>query len=104
MDNVDTRLIVYGTLAPGRENHGQLAGLTGVWQRGTVNGWLNPAGWAAEIGYAGLVLDPQGPAVDVYVFESPDLPAHWARLDAFEGADYRRASARVATANGELIG
>lgn len=104
LSDVDTRLIVYGTLAPGRKNHGQLAGLTGEWQRGTVRGWLNPAGWAADIGYPGLMLDPQGPAVDVYVFESPDLPGHWARLDAFEGTDYRRVSTRASTSNGELEG
>ncbi|HEV7439800.1 MAG TPA: gamma-glutamylcyclotransferase, partial [Methylobacterium sp.] len=28
----------------------------------------------------------------------PDLPTHWARLDAFEGAGYRRALTRVQTA------
>ena len=27
----DTRLAVYGSLAPGREKHGQLAGLKGRW-------------------------------------------------------------------------
>lgn len=100
----DTRLIVYGTLAPGRINHHQLDGLNGVWQQGTVRGWLNPAGWAAEVGYPGLVLDAHGPPVDVYVFESPDLPEHWSRLDEFEGVDYRRVAARVSTSTGELDG
>jgi gamma-glutamylcyclotransferase (GGCT)/AIG2-like uncharacterized protein YtfP len=28
--------------------------------------------------------------VDVQVFESADLPEHWARLDEFEGSGYRR--------------
>jgi len=103
-DDRDTRLIVYGTLAPGRVNHGQLNGLKGIWQEGTVRGWLNPAGWAADIGYPGLVLDPHGPAVDVQVFESPDLPEHWSRLDVFEGSDYRRVATCVSTASGELNG
>jgi gamma-glutamylcyclotransferase (GGCT)/AIG2-like uncharacterized protein YtfP len=35
--------------------------------------------------------------VPVDVLESPDLPAHWARLDAFEGEGYRRVIAEVQT-------
>lgn len=97
-----TRLAVYGTLAPGRENHGQLAGLQGRWRTGTVRGWLNPAGWAARVGYPGLVLDADGPVVDVHLFESADLPGHWARLDEFEGRDYRRVVARVSTDDRDL--
>ena len=98
----DTRLATYGTLSPGEPNHHQLAGLAGRWRRGTVRGHLHASGWAAPGGYLGLVLDPTGPAVDVHLFESPDLPAHWARLDAFEGADYRRALAPVSTPEGEV--
>ena len=100
----DTRLIVYGTLAPGRANHHQLAGLEGTWRKGTVTGWLNPSGWAVPLGYLAIVLDPLAPRVDVDVFESPELPDHWARLDAFEGSDYRRVATRVSTADGELDG
>lgn len=94
------RLAVYGTLAPGRSNHGQLAGLTGDWTHGRVRGELLAEGWGAGVGYPGLRLDPDGAEVAVQVFTSPDLPAHWARLDAFEGADYRRASAIVTGADG----
>ena len=100
---VDTRLAVYGTLAPGRENHEQLAGLSGQWRPGTVRGWLNPVGWAAPMGYPGLLLDPAGPAVQVQLFESPDLPEHWTRLDEFEGSDYRRVLTRVRTADGDDV-
>ena len=104
MSDIDTRLIVYGSLAPGRSNHDQLAGLKGSWSQGTVRGQLNPAGWGAALGYPGLALDPLAPVVDVYVFESPDLPQHWPRLDTFEGADYRRVIAKVRTEQGELEG
>jgi gamma-glutamylcyclotransferase (GGCT)/AIG2-like uncharacterized protein YtfP len=97
----DTRLATYGTLAPGRVNHHQLAGLKGQWQHGTVRGRLD-AGWAAAHGYPGLVLDPLGPAVEVHLFESADLPDHWARLDAFEGSGYRRVVTQVRTADDEL--
>jgi gamma-glutamylcyclotransferase (GGCT)/AIG2-like uncharacterized protein YtfP len=49
-----------------------------------------------------LVLDPDGPLVDVFLFESHDLPAHWSRLDEFEGEAYRRVVATVSTADGEV--
>ena len=98
----DTRLATYGTLAPGRVNHHVLAGLRGRWRQGTVRGWLDETGWAAPLGYPGLVLDAAGPPVDVHLFESSDLPDHWARLDAFEGADYQRVVTQVSTSDGEV--
>jgi gamma-glutamylcyclotransferase (GGCT)/AIG2-like uncharacterized protein YtfP len=97
-----TRLAVYGTLAPGRENHRQLADLQGQWQRGTVRGNLTNAGWGSALGYPGLILDPSGPVVEVYLFESLDLPDHWARLDEFEGDGYQRVITQVRLADGEL--
>jgi gamma-glutamylcyclotransferase (GGCT)/AIG2-like uncharacterized protein YtfP len=97
----DTRLATYGTLAPGRVNHHQLAGLSGLWRQGTVRGRLVAEGWGAKLGYPGLVLDPRGPLVEVFLFESPDLPGHWSRLDAFEGTGYRRAVTQVRTPEGE---
>jgi gamma-glutamylcyclotransferase (GGCT)/AIG2-like uncharacterized protein YtfP len=99
----NTRLAVYGTLAPGQPNYGQLAGLAGRWRTGTVRGRLNPHGWGASMGYPGLVLDPTGPEVQVQVFESLALPAHWARLDGFEGAQYRRVMTPVRTGDGTEI-
>ena len=96
------RLAVYGSLAPGRPNHDQLAGLRGRWIEGTVRGELREEGWGAELGFPALVLDPAGSAISVRLFESVDLPAHWARLDAFEGSGYRRVVTAVSTAEGEL--
>lgn len=103
MTGADTRLAVYGTLAPGRENHGQLAGLSGEWKRGTVRGLFRPAGWAAGMGYPALMLDENGPPVNVQLFESADLPAHWSRLDAFEGKDYPRARTQVRMEDGSVV-
>ncbi|MEM9681925.1 MAG: gamma-glutamylcyclotransferase [Pseudomonadota bacterium] len=97
-----SRLATYGTLAPGRINNEQLAALSGHWQQGTVRGQLVEAGWGADMGYPGLILDPSGPVVDVFIFESPDLPNHWSRLDAFEGAGYRRVITQASTADGVL--
>jgi gamma-glutamylcyclotransferase (GGCT)/AIG2-like uncharacterized protein YtfP len=101
-DGAESRLATYGTLAPGRRNHHQLAGLTGRWLRGTIRGRLVEAGWGAALGFPGLVLDEAGPAIEVHLFESPDLPLHWGRLDAFEGPGYRRVATRVRTAEGEF--
>lgn len=98
----EIRLATYGTLAPGRVNNGQLADLKGHWRKGTVRGQLVEAGWGAQLGYPGLVLDPSGQDVEVHVFESSDLPDHWLRLDTFEGAGYRRVVTRVRTADGDL--
>lgn len=68
-----------------------------------MRGHLHTSGWAAPMGYPGLVLDPTGPSVDVHLFESRELPDHWARLDEFEGADYRRVVTRVRTADGDEV-
>ena len=105
--NADTRLATYGTLAPGRMNHQQLAALSGRWLEGTVTGRLVEAGWGAKLGYPGLVLDlggldPAAGAVAVHLFESSELPGHWPRLDSFEGDGYRRVVAPVATGEGSL--
>jgi gamma-glutamylcyclotransferase (GGCT)/AIG2-like uncharacterized protein YtfP len=99
-DSPETRLASYGSLRPGQINHHQLAGLKGRWIPGTVQGKRIEAGWGNTIGFPGLVLDPSGPAVDVLIFESSDLPDHWSRLDEFEGSGYRRVVTRVRTAEG----
>ncbi len=96
------RLATYGTLAPGRPNAHQLAELDGAWRTGTVLGRLVDAGWGAEIGFPGLVLDAAGGRVEVHLFESIDLPSHWQRLDAFEGPPYRRVETVVDTEDGSV--
>ena len=79
-----------------------MAGMDGDWRPGTVRGWRVESGWGSALGYPGLRLDPAGPDVAVQVFTSADLPAHWARLDAFEGEAYQRVIVGVATANGPI--
>jgi len=102
VDPAETRLASYGTLAPGQPNHHQLAELRGTWRGGTVRGRLVDEGWAATLGYPALILDPGAPPLAVVLFESHDLPAHWPRLDAFEGAEYRRVRTRVKTDAGSV--
>ena len=89
------RLATYGTLAPNRVNHHQLDGLDGQWFKGTIKGCLHNAGWGAKEGFPGLTAMPERDIIDVYLFESLDLPAHWARLDAFEGEGYERGTIKV---------
>lgn len=100
--NAECRLVAYGTLAPGRPNHHQLDGLNGRWLGGRVRGALVQQGWGAALGYPALILDPEGRAVEVQIFESPDLPSHWPRLDDFEGPGYQRVAVPVETADGCL--
>ncbi|MGI9367185.1 MAG: gamma-glutamylcyclotransferase family protein [Rhizobiaceae bacterium] len=98
------RLVTYGTLAPGRVNHHQLADLKGTWQKGTVVGRLLDKGWGAVHGCRGIILDPSGEKVEVHIFESVDLPSHWSRLDEFEGEGYKRSIVEVLTQNGQVSG
>jgi gamma-glutamylcyclotransferase (GGCT)/AIG2-like uncharacterized protein YtfP len=84
------RLAVYGSLAPGKEHHDVLAGLAGEWSDGYVRGDLSPDGWGATLGYPALRSSPDGARVPVRLFYSEALPAHWPRIDAFEGPQYVR--------------
>jgi len=97
MSNNETtaRLAVYGSLGPGRSNHHYLADVGGTWRRGWVEGVLYDRGWGSASGYPGIRLQQGGPRVDVDVLESPALVRHWARLDAFEGDEYRRVPVEI---------
>ena len=98
----ETRLVAYGTLGPGRPNHHHLSDLPGRWFVGRVRGSLLEAGWGADLGYPGLVLDEEGPELEADVLESSALAEQWDRLDAFEGPGYRRVTVDVTTAQGAL--
>lgn len=78
------KLAVYGTLAPGQPNHGQLDGIEGTWQPCELRGRLTARAFPA------FTWDPRGIVVPAQLFVADDLPEHWWRLDAFEGEDYRR--------------
>jgi gamma-glutamylcyclotransferase (GGCT)/AIG2-like uncharacterized protein YtfP len=83
-------LAVYGSLAPGKENHHVLAKYAGQWTSGRVRGDLVNAGWGAAGGFPGLVPRTDGPWVPVQVLASHDLPSAWREIDEFEGDEYRR--------------
>ena len=96
-------LFVYGSLAPGRDNAHVLADIPGRWQPATVHGSLHAQGWGAALGYPGLVLDSHGEEVRGLVFTSDELPAHWERLDAFEGDGYIRVITSARLADGSEV-
>ncbi|MEL7448029.1 MAG: gamma-glutamylcyclotransferase family protein [Pseudomonadota bacterium] len=97
------RLFVYGTLAPGRPNHKELADVPGTWRAASLNGILHEEGWGAAMGCPAVVPSDDGPPVDGYVFESDALNSHWHRLDAFEGSAYERVPVVVHTAEGDRL-
>ena len=96
-------LFVYGTLAPGRSNEHILAGLDGEWTAASVRGTLYKEGWGAAQGYPGIVLDDVESVVDGFVFASNDLPAHWQRLDDFEGNEYKRVTTEVQLVSNDSV-
>ena len=94
------RLFVYGTLVPGAANHREVADIDGYWQPATLRGRLYDAGWGADSGCPGMVVDVASDPVSGYLLSSNRLAACWDRLDAFEGQDYCRQSVDVVTADG----
>jgi len=101
-------LAAYGTLAPGRSNAHVMDGVRGTWIPGTLRGTLHASGIGAATGYPGVVLAGTAPAhattdVPAQVLVSADLPDHWDRLDAFEGAGYRRVPAVVALEDDDAV-
>ncbi len=85
MDSPETKLIVYGSLAPGGSNHFILAGLVGEWYPCRIRGHLG-----TYRGFKSFRYDPEGPEHDAWVLESTDLPRIIPDLDDFEGEAYQR--------------
>jgi len=103
MDKVSTVLFVYGTLAPGEENAHIMDGMVGEWHKASVRGTRHNRGWGVHNGHPGFIPDKDGELVNGLIFVSDDLPAHWPRLDKFEGADYSRIAIQVTLEDGESI-
>ena len=97
------RLFVYGTLAPGKQNHPVLADLAGVWEQATVNGTLADEGWGSDHGCPGLIPSSTAPEVHGYLFTSAELTDYWDTLDRFEGHDYQRELITTKLSNGQEV-
>ena len=97
------RLFVYGTLAPGKENHHVLEEIPGNWESATLRGRLLDEGWGSKMGSPGIVPSEDGEEVKGYVFSSDRLSEHWSMLDQFEGDGYIRRPVEVTKQGGEKI-
>jgi gamma-glutamylcyclotransferase (GGCT)/AIG2-like uncharacterized protein YtfP len=67
-----------------------------------VRGRLPSAGWGAGSAFPCSILDDTDGEVPVDVLESPELAAHWDRLDEFEGDEERRVPVTLATDRGQV--
>ena len=85
MDNPETKLIVYGSLAPGESNAFILEGLMGEWRPCRIRGHLG-----AFRGFKSFRYDPQGPEHPAWLLVSAELPRVLPDLDDFEGEEYER--------------
>lgn len=97
------RLAVYGSLAPGEVNHHVIADLPGSWEDGIVTGVLHAPEPGSTSQFPALRWRAGGPPVTARLFVSDALPAQWERLDAFEGAAYRRILVPVHSESGALL-
>ncbi|MDB9496336.1 gamma-glutamylcyclotransferase [Spirulina major CS-329] len=97
------RLFVYGTLAPGRPNHGVLEDIPGNWEAASLKGKLLDEGWGSEFGCPGIMPSDEGEEVEGFVFSSDHLSEHWSMLDEYEGTGYKRVAVLVKTESGEKI-
>src|SRR5262249_20187344 len=96
------RLAVYGSLAPGKENHHMMGGMQGTWRKAVLRGSLRNEGWGAGRGFPGFSWDGSDAPIAAQVFSSEDLPGHWRRLGEFEGAEYQRILVAVEIESGEI--
>jgi gamma-glutamylcyclotransferase (GGCT)/AIG2-like uncharacterized protein YtfP len=98
LERPKTRLAAYGTLQPGQSNHAMLAAVGGSWLTATVQGVRFMAN-----GYPAFKWGPGPAEVPVSVLTADGLADQWARLDDFEGADYRRILVPARLPNGTIL-
>jgi gamma-glutamylcyclotransferase (GGCT)/AIG2-like uncharacterized protein YtfP len=96
LDRPDERLVIYGTLAPGRENHTVIEDLGGDYRDCAVHGRIDEVDGLPYFTWA-----PSGASIGAQLFTSKQLPEKWDDLDRFEGDGYKRRLI-PATADGEL--
>lgn len=83
-------LIVYGSLAPGKENHHVISHIEGEWKKALIAGVLEDRGWGAGLGYPGFIPKENENSILVDIFISTELPKYWPEIDEFEGDEYQR--------------
>ena len=96
----ETRIAVYGALAPGEAKHYMLAPIRGVWTPGFVRGRLESGPWSAVTGMEAIRLEGGADRVPVHLLVSPMLPKVWPSLDFFKGAGFARLLTPVENSDG----
>ena len=85
LDKPDGRLVIYGTLAPGRENHDVIEDLRGTYCDCAVHGRITEVDGLPYFTWA-----PSADSLGAQLFCSNQLPEKWDDLDRFEGSGYKR--------------
>jgi hypothetical protein len=96
----DTRVAVYGALAPGEAKHYMLTPIRGAWTPGFVRGRLEAGPWQAMLGMQGLWLEGGAERVPVHLLHSAMLARSWASFDAFRLAGFARLLTPVEDSDG----
>jgi gamma-glutamylcyclotransferase (GGCT)/AIG2-like uncharacterized protein YtfP len=90
-----TKLVVYGTLAPGESNHSVLGSVPGDWRPCWIKGSIT-----IRNALPCLSWNPSNDEIPAKLFTSTELASKWKRLDSFEGTSYRRRLIPVQTDTG----
>lgn len=96
----ETRIAVYGALAPGEAKHYMLVPIRGVWTPGFVRGRLEGGPWSTLLGMKGIRLEGGAERVPVHVLQSPMLGNLWPSLDMFRTAGFVRLLTPVENSDG----
>jgi gamma-glutamylcyclotransferase (GGCT)/AIG2-like uncharacterized protein YtfP len=85
LDRPDERLVIYGTLAPGKSNHNVIADLRGEYRDCAVHGRISEVD-----GFPHFTWARSDASLGALLFSSKQLPGMWGALDRFEGDGYKR--------------
>jgi hypothetical protein len=96
----ESRVAVYGALAPGEAKHYMLTPFRGVWTPGFVRGRLEGGPWSSMLGMQGIRLEGGADRVPVHVLQSPLLERAWTSFDFFGGAGFARLLTPVENSDG----
>jgi hypothetical protein len=96
----ETRVAVYGALAPGEAKHYMLTPFRGVWTPGFVRGRMVGGPWSAVVGMQGIRLEGGADRVPVHVLQSKVLKGAWGSFDFFKGAGFYRLLTPVENSDG----
>lgn len=93
-------LFVYGTLKPGGEAHHFFDRISGSWSDAFCFGnWIDDI----DIGYPIISLDTKGEKIEGKLFQSNELKKIIKKIDKYEGAEYKRAVAKIYLHNGSSV-